>query len=71
MGNTFLRANWENLIIANYEIGPSVLEQYLPKGVELDFYNNKTFVSLVGFMFKKTRFNHFGRGLSGKCELEA
>jgi uncharacterized protein YqjF (DUF2071 family) len=55
MGNTFLRANWENLIMANYEIDPSVLEQYLPKGVELDFYNNKTFVSLVGFMFKKTR----------------
>ena len=54
MGNTFLRANWENLIMANYEIDPSVLEQYLPKGVELDFYNNKTFVSLVGFMFKKT-----------------
>jgi uncharacterized protein YqjF (DUF2071 family) len=55
MGNTFLRANWENLIMANYEIDPSVLEQYLPKGVELDFYNKKTFVSLVGFMFKKTR----------------
>jgi len=54
MGNTFLRANWENLIMANYEIDPSVLEQYLPKGVELDIYNNKTFVSLVGFMFKKT-----------------
>jgi len=27
---------------------------YLPKGVELDHYNNKTYVSLVGFMFKKT-----------------
>jgi uncharacterized protein YqjF (DUF2071 family) len=55
MGNTFLRANWENLIMANYEIDPSVLQQYLPKGIELDFYNKKTFVSLVGFMFKKTR----------------
>ena len=38
MGNTFLVANWENLIMANYEMNPSVLEQYLPKGVELDFY---------------------------------
>ena len=55
MGNTFLRANWENLIMANYEMEPTALEPYLPKGVELDFYNNKTFVSLVGFMFKKTR----------------
>ncbi len=55
MGNTFLRANWENLIMANYEIEPSTLAPYLPKGVELDFYNNKTYVSLVGFMFKNTR----------------
>jgi len=55
MGNTFLRANWENLIMANYEMEPTALEAYLPKGVELDFYNNKTYVSLVGFMFKKTR----------------
>ncbi len=54
MGNTFLRANWENLIMANYEMEPAALEPYLPKGVELDFYNNKTYVSLVGFMFKKT-----------------
>lgn len=54
MGNTFLKANWENLIMANYEVEPSVLKPYIPKGVELDFYNNKTYVSLVGFMFKKT-----------------
>ncbi len=55
MGSTFLRANWENLIMANYEIEPSTLAPYLPKGVELDFHNNKTYVSLVGFMFKNTR----------------
>ena len=55
MGNIFLKASWENLIMANYEIEPSILEPYLPKGVELDFFNNKTYVSLVGFMFKKTR----------------
>ena len=40
--------------MANYEMEPTALEPYLPKGVELDFYNNKTYVSLVGFMFKKT-----------------
>jgi hypothetical protein len=54
MLNTFLKANWENLIMANYEVEPSILQPYLPKGVELDFYNHKTYVSLVGFMFKKT-----------------
>lgn len=54
MANTFLTANWENLIMANYEVEPSILKPYLPKGVELDFYKYKTYVSLVGFMFKKT-----------------
>jgi uncharacterized protein YqjF (DUF2071 family) len=54
MPNTFLKANWENLVMANYEVDPAVLKPYLPKGVELDYYNFKTYVSLVGFMFKKT-----------------
>jgi hypothetical protein len=54
MSNTFLKASWENLVMANYEVEPSILAPYLPNGVELDFFNNKTYVSLVGFMFKKT-----------------
>ncbi len=51
---TFLTANWQNLIMVNYEIDPAILTPYLPKGVELDFYLGKSYVSLVGFMFKKT-----------------
>ncbi|MEP6597759.1 MAG: DUF2071 domain-containing protein [Ginsengibacter sp.] len=54
MTDTFLSARWENLIMANYEVNSDVLRPYLPHGVELDFYNNKTYVSLVGFMFKQT-----------------
>jgi len=61
----FLKANWENIIMANYEIDPAILIPFLPKGVELDLYGGKAYVSLVGFMFKKTKlFNvpipHFG-----------
>jgi uncharacterized protein YqjF (DUF2071 family) len=52
---TFLSANWHNLIMANYEIDPALLKPYLPSGVELDYYKNKCFVSLVGFLFKNTR----------------
>ena len=40
--------------MANYEVNPDVLTPYLQKGVELDLYNNKTYLSLVGFMFKQT-----------------
>jgi uncharacterized protein YqjF (DUF2071 family) len=54
MTDTFISARWENLVMANYEVEPDVLLPYLPQGVELDFYNNKTYVSLVGFMFKQT-----------------
>ena len=51
---TFLTAKWQNIIMANYEIDPSYLLPYLPKGVELDYFNGKSYISLVGFMFKDT-----------------
>lgn len=54
MTETFLSANWSNLIMANYEVPFELLEPYLPNGVELDFYNGKTYLSLVGFLFKQT-----------------
>lgn len=54
MNKTFLSARWENIIMANYAINPDLLLPYLPKGVELDSFQEKTYVSLVGFMFKQT-----------------
>ena len=52
---TFLKAEWKKLAIANYEVDRSLLKKYLPKGTELDSWNNTHFISLVGFMFKNTR----------------
>jgi uncharacterized protein len=51
----FLKANWENIIMVNYEIDPKVLLPFLPNGVELDLYQGKAYISLVGFMFKNTK----------------
>ena len=51
----FLKANWENIIMINYEIDPKILIPFLPKGVEIDLFNGKCYISLVGFMFKKTK----------------
>ncbi len=51
----FLNANWENIVMANYAVPANVLQPYLPKGCELDLYNNTAYVSLVGFMFKNTK----------------
>ena len=53
--SVFLKAKWENIVMANYEIAPTILEKYLPKGIELDLFNGKAYVSLVGFMFKDTK----------------
>lgn len=45
----------ENLAMANYAVDPDILESYVPAGTELDFWNDRCYVSLVGFMFLNTR----------------
>jgi uncharacterized protein len=52
---SFLTAEWRKLAIANYEIDPKILEKYVPYGTELDLWENKCYVSLIGFMFLKTK----------------
>ncbi|HAD12925.1 MAG TPA: hypothetical protein DCF33_10875 [Saprospirales bacterium] len=51
----FLTASWRKLLMANYEIDPEILIPYVPYGTELDFWEGKCYVSLVGFMFLDTR----------------
>lgn len=51
----FLTAKWHDLIMANYEVEPSLLGPRLPAGTVLDLHEGKCFVSLVGFMFLDTR----------------
>ncbi|AKQ46798.1 hypothetical protein TH63_16060 [Rufibacter radiotolerans] len=55
MKKTFLKAEWRKLLMANYQIDPQVLMPYLPHGTELDLWNNTCYVSLIGFLFLKTR----------------
>jgi len=55
MAIQFLRAKWKNLVMANYAVDPSLLEPLLPAGTTLDYYEGKTYVSLVGFLFAKTK----------------
>lgn len=51
----FLTAEWRDLIMANYEVDPALLADRVPDGTELDLYDGRCFVSLVGFMFLNTR----------------
>lgn len=51
----FLTAEWRRLLLINYEIDPALLEQRVPRGTELDTFQGKTYISLVGFRFLGTR----------------
>jgi uncharacterized protein YqjF (DUF2071 family) len=52
---SFLTAEWRKLALANYVVNPDVLLPYLPYKTELDIWQGKCYVSLVGFMFANTR----------------
>ena len=51
----FLKAEWRKLIMANYEVDPTVLQPFVPFGTELDLWNDTCYVSAVGFMFLNTK----------------
>lgn len=55
MPSTFLTAEWRKLIMAQYEVDPATLTPWLPRGVELDLYQGRCYVSLVGFLFDRVR----------------
>ena len=54
-GRPFLTAEWRHLAMLNYAVDPRVLRDLLPAGTELDDFRGETFVSMVGFLFLKTR----------------
>lgn len=58
--SVFLSAEWRKLALANYEVDKEVLEKYLPPFTELDDWQGKYYVSLVGFMFMDTKIKGFG-----------
>lgn len=51
----FLSAEWRNLVMLNYEVDPEILKSRVPQGTEVDSFQGKTFVSLVGFQFLRTK----------------
>jgi uncharacterized protein len=55
MARRFLSARWQKLVMANYEVPTELLQKHLPNGVELDLWQGKCLVSMVGFQFRNTR----------------
>ncbi len=51
----FLTAEWQHLAMLNYEVDARLLLPFVPAGTQLDRWNGRVFVSLVGFRFLKTK----------------
>ena len=51
----FLTTEWRHLAMLNYEVDPAMLWPFLPVGTELDTWNGKHYISVVGLLFLNTR----------------
>ena len=51
----FLTAEWRHLLMLNYPVERALLEPLVPPGTSLDTFQGRAYVSLVGFLFLKTR----------------
>ena len=55
MPTPFLRAEWRHLAMLNYRVRASLLEPYVPAGTDLDMFRGVAYLSIVGFLFRRTR----------------
>ncbi len=51
----FLSAQWRHLAMVNYEVDPGLVEPLVPRGTELDRFDGRCYVSLVGLLFLDVR----------------
>ena len=47
------KAAYTELVAVNFQVPPALLANQVPKGLELDFYNDETYVSLVCMVMRK------------------
>jgi uncharacterized protein YqjF (DUF2071 family) len=64
----FLTAEWRDLVMLNYEVDPALLRPLVPDHTELDSWNRRTLISVVGFRFLDTRVR--GLAIPGHREFE-
>ncbi len=50
-----ITAKFSELVAVNFQIDPKILEPRVPRGLELDFYNDETYVSLIAMMLRDVR----------------
>ena len=52
---TLLTARFSEIVALNFAIDPEILKPHVPKKLELDFFENETYVSLVAIVLKNIR----------------
>ena len=52
-----ITAAWRKLLLVNYGIDPQVLDPWLPRHTKYSLFQNKCYISLVGFLFEHVRLN--------------
>ena len=50
---SLLTADWTNLLVATFEADKNLLREYIPYKTELNDWNGKYYMSLLGFMFSR------------------
>ena len=51
----FLSAEWRDLAMLNFAVDRELLDPLAPRGTEVDTYDGQAYVSLVGFLFARTK----------------
>ncbi len=51
MRPTLFTANWTDLAAFNYTISPSILRPYIPSDIQLDSFNDETYLSVIALRF--------------------
>lgn len=54
-GKIFLTAEWRNLVMLSYAVDPALLDPFVPAGTQLDVFQDRTYLSLIGFEFNRSR----------------
>jgi hypothetical protein len=70
MRGAFLTAEWRHVAMLNYEVDGSVLMPLVPRGTELDAWQRRTYMSVVGFLFLGTRVRGLPIAFRRDCEGE-
>jgi len=55
MPSRFLTARWKYLAMLNYAVPAEILAPHVPQGTELDLFEGRALMSMVGFLFLDTR----------------